>query len=410
MLHYPRRGLAAQLARALRGEDPLSDAPNGLFLSAPRRTGKSTFLTEDLTPALKEAGVFVLYVDLWAAPRRDPGELIFETIEKGMSQFESLLQKLASRTGLAKIKIGSSIELRPREIKSAKEPTLVAALTQIQLAAKAPVALIIDEAQHALTSDRGEAAMTALKSARDQMNGPGSPKLLLVMSGSDRDKLLRLVHTASTPFYGSQITLMPVLDANFIGFVADRIEVQQPSLKPLRRETLHEAFSLFGSRPQFFINAIGQALNPISELSGRPEEAILQAAYERQKEDRAQMESGYLGLNPTERAVLWRLLDRSAKFRPYDADALKFYASKTGRRVSVGSVQKALEVLRTREPPLVWKSAHGEYAVDDVAMHAWFEHRVADKSWPPADGGTDKEQETPHKSRVRKRTGAARKK
>jgi hypothetical protein len=45
--------------------------------------------------------------------------------------------------------------------------------------------------------------------------------------------------------------------------------------------------------------------------------------------------------------------------------------------------QKALESLRTRQPPVAWKSAHGEYAVEDVAMHRWFEQRSAAKLWPP---------------------------
>lgn len=43
-MHYPRTQLAEQLADALQGKDLFSDAPNGLFLAAPRRTGKSTFL------------------------------------------------------------------------------------------------------------------------------------------------------------------------------------------------------------------------------------------------------------------------------------------------------------------------------------------------------------------------------
>ena len=36
----------------------VSAAPSGLFLAAPRRTGKSTFLVEDLMPSLEaEAGL-----------------------------------------------------------------------------------------------------------------------------------------------------------------------------------------------------------------------------------------------------------------------------------------------------------------------------------------------------------------
>jgi hypothetical protein len=81
--------------------------------------------------------------------------------------------------------------------------------------------------------------------------------------------------------------------------------------------------------------------------------------------------------------VLWRLLAMGAKFRPYDAAALKFYSSATGQRIGIAKAQKALESLRTRQPPVAWKSAHGEYAVEDVAMHRWFEQRSAAKLWPP---------------------------
>ncbi len=59
------------------------------------------------------------------------------------------------------------------------------ALAAMQHAAGKPICLIIDEAQHALTSETGLNTMAALKSARDQMNKPGAPTLLLVMSGSD---------------------------------------------------------------------------------------------------------------------------------------------------------------------------------------------------------------------------------
>jgi hypothetical protein len=45
--------------------------------------------------------------------------------------------------------------------------------------------------------------------------------------------------------------------------------------------------------------------------------------------------------------------------------------------------QYALESLRDRSPPIVWKSARGEYAVDDAAMHRWFADRVQLTRWPP---------------------------
>ncbi len=46
--------------------------------------------------------------------------------------------------------------------------------------------------------------------------------------------------------------------------------------------------------------------------------------------------------------------------------------------------QQALDALRQRTPALVWRSARGEYAVEDAATHRWYEGRVAKASWPPA--------------------------
>ena len=52
MLYYPRTPLASSLADALQGKDVFSDAPNGLFLAAPRRTGKSTPCNQQSNPLL----------------------------------------------------------------------------------------------------------------------------------------------------------------------------------------------------------------------------------------------------------------------------------------------------------------------------------------------------------------------
>lgn len=382
MIAFPRTALAQELVAALQGKTLLGDAHNGLFLAAPRRTGKSTFLQGDLRPALEEAGVVVVYVDLWADPRRDPGELIAEAIARALEPRLGLVARTARKAGLDKVKVGG-LEVDTSKIGKVDGLTLTDALRLLHECAGKPVALIIDEAQHALTSEAGEAAMTALKSARDQLNQPGVVNLMLVMSGSDRDKLLRLLNTAGAPFYGSQIQRMPPLGPDFIAHVAALIEAQRPDLKPVDRLQLQQAFEVFGHRPQFFMTALGQVLSPLAALTGRFEPALLEAAQQQQAQDEAQMESDYLGLKPTEQAVLWRMLEQGQRYRPYDADALRFYRDKRGRPVNATQAQRALEALRQRMPTLVWKSARGEYALEDVAMHRWFEKRRQAGQWPP---------------------------
>lgn len=385
MLHFPRAELAQQLASALQGKEVFGDAQNGLFLAAPRRTGKSTFLQEDLTPELEQRGLVVVYVDLWSDQRRDPGVMIADAIGRALQPHLGLIAKAAKASGLDSIQIAGTLKIDTSKIGRVDGSTLPEALRALHEAAKKPVALIIDEAQHALTSEAGETAMAALKSARDQLNAPGKVNLMLVMSGSDRDKLLRLVNTNAAPFYGSQIQRMPMLGEDFIAHVVGLVEAQRADLQPVDVQALTKAFHCFGNRPQFFMEALGQALSPLSSSTGRFEQAVLDAALQQQHDDEAQMESEFLGLKPAERAVLWRLLEQARRFRPYDADALRFYQDKTGKKVTAPQAQNALESLRQHMPAMVWKSARGEYAVDDAAMHRWYEKHVEAGTWPPVD-------------------------
>ena len=60
---YRRPELAAQMTRQLLRPGVLDEGlRSGLFLSGLRRTGKTTFLLNDLIPALEEAGALVIYV------------------------------------------------------------------------------------------------------------------------------------------------------------------------------------------------------------------------------------------------------------------------------------------------------------------------------------------------------------
>ncbi|MGA0586976.1 hypothetical protein ACO2Q2_07590 [Dyella sp. KRB-257] len=385
MMHFPRTALATELASAIQGRNLFGDAHNGLFLAAPRRTGKSTFLKEDLKPELERQGLVVVYVDLWSDQRRDPGNLISDAVGHALDMYLGMVAKTAKAAGLESISIVGALKIDTSKIGRIDGMTLSEALRVLHEAARKPVVLVIDEAQHALTSEVGEAVMAALKSARDQLNAPGRVDLMLVMSGSDRDKLLRLVNSNSAPFYGSQVQKMPVLGDDFIEHVVSLIEKQRPELRPANGALLAKAFARFGHRPQFFLAALGEALSPFSGFEGRFEDAVIAAAELRQKDDEARMESEYLGLRPLERAVLWRLLEQEHRFRPYDADALRFYQHKTGQKITAQKAQTALESLRQHQPPMVWKSARSEYAVDDAAMHRWYRDRTDAGTWPPND-------------------------
>lgn len=383
MDHFSRSQLAIALADGLQGHAVFGDASSGLFLAAPRRTGKSTFLQFDLRPELESRGVAVVYCDLWADKRRDPAELISNAIGLELGKHLGVVARAAKSMKLEEVNLAGTLRLDTSKIGKIEGSTLTDALKTLQSVSRGPVALIIDEAQHALTSEYGEAAMMALKSARDQMNKPGEIELMLVMSGSDRDKLLRLVNTNGAPFYGSSIQKMPALGADFIAYVASLVEKAHPDLSPVATDKLGLAFHMFSCRPQFFAAALGEVLNPLNTSEIRFEDQLLRAATQRAIDDELQMQSDFLALKPLEQAVLWRLLEQGSRFRAYDADALNFYTDKTGERVTAQQVQYVLESLRNRTPAMVWKSARGEYSIDEAMMYPWYAKRTVAGTWPP---------------------------
>ncbi|HET8746280.1 MAG TPA: hypothetical protein VFM98_11795, partial [Ramlibacter sp.] len=126
MAVFHRTALAEDLARKLMEPPATSAAPSGLFLAAPRRTGKSTFLREDLRPALERQGALVIYADLWADRATDPGEVIVNAVRTALQQRQGVVARLAHASGVEKVSIGG-LALGRRS--SAKRRTKMASAT-----------------------------------------------------------------------------------------------------------------------------------------------------------------------------------------------------------------------------------------------------------------------------------------
>jgi hypothetical protein len=388
---HARPELARNLVEQIAGRNFFSSATNGLFLAAPRRTGKSMFLQHDLRPALEKEGVIVIYVDLWANKERDPGDLIAERIAAEVSKNLGVVARAAKESQITGI--GSWLKIDTSKIGKIDGMTLADALRTLHDMSGKPIALIIDEAQHALTSAQGDTAMTALKSARDQLNSPEQTNLMLVMSGSDRDKLMRLVNSNAAPFFGSTITTMPALGLDYVEALARQVETGNPALKPVNVEKLWQAFQRYRHRPEPFGSALRFLANPLNDPPPGPgfEDGLLTMSDEWRQDQQGTMESAFLGLRPIEQAVLWRMLEQESKFRPYDADALAFYKARLNKKITAQQVQNALDQLREQSPVLAWRSARKEYSLEDTAMYEWYKLRVAQGTWPPQDPSGDPE-------------------
>ena len=389
LLHFPRPELAHELALSVAGQRLFDSGASGLFLSAPRRTGKSTFLRQDLGPALKSAGATLVYVDLWARRDLDPGTLIANAVARATKEAQTYGARIREQIAAAEVDINGWLKMSAEKVGESDGPTFAEALEALAGMTRGPVALIVDEAQQALVSEAGERAMFALKAARDAMNSPDDVVLRLVMTGSDRDKLLRLVTSAAAPFYGAEVRTMPTLDEDYVRFVARKIEAERPTTSPIDIAMLTQAFEAFGWQPETFGSAVGTALNPLhAGERERFESRLLALAEAHRDAEHARMDGDFAALPVIARAVLWHLLERRERFRPFDREAGRFYERAmrelaVERAVDAQKVQRAIERLRQTSPPLLWRSARGSYALEDTAMQRWYDARVRAGEWPP---------------------------
>lgn len=369
---FHRPDLAFSYCDSLEGKG-LLDSRSGLFLAAPRRTGKSTFLREDLLPAMSKRGWTTIYVDLWADKSKDPALLIANAIKSRIGEFAGVIAKLAKATGLEKVNVFGALSLSLDVLGLPQELTLSDALGALTIAAKSPIALVVDEGRHALSTPAGMNAMFALKAARDHLNqGTSEQRLFLVLTGSNRDKLAHLVLKRSQPFFGAQVTRLPLLDKEFTDTYADYINRLLASDNQFEKNDMFEAFKLVGHRPEMLRSIVGEiALDTGASGLG---EQLKNGAEELKERIWGAMESEFAALTDIQRTVLETLIKYGNQYVPFSETSMKTYAELSNQgKVSIPTVQAALDALR--EKNLVWRAAYGDYALEDDSLVMWYKYR-----------------------------------
>lgn len=373
---FHRPELARGYCEALQGTG-IMDARSGLFLAAPRRTGKSTFLREDLLPALDKLGWTAVYVDLWTEKEASPAVLIAREVRKSLSRFSGAITKLAKAAGIERVTVFGALSLSMASLSLPENVSLADALEALVEASGKPAVLIVDEAQHALNSKEGMDAMFGLKAARDRLNqGTEGQRLFLVFTGSNQDKLTQLVLKRNQPFFGCRITKFPKLGKEFSDAYTDDINLKLAVTNQFNKDDVFEAFKLVGHRPELLRGIISDLA-----LDGAAENLAVELKAEAssfQGHVWGAMESEFAALSPAQRAVLERMLQTGAKYAPFTEDSLKAYSALAGQEIDAAAAQGALKGLRDKN--LVWQAAYGDYALEDESMATWYQHRIKSKS------------------------------
>ncbi|MGV2833854.1 ATP-binding protein [Pseudomonas shirazensis] len=366
---YHRAALAARLSKLILQVAVGSAASSGVFLAAPRRTGKSTFVREDLRPALEAAGAIVLYADLWQDLTKDPGLVIVDAVREAVGRSEGFITRLAKSAGMDKVAVGG-MSFSLDKVGLGRDIDLTQALAALSDESQKIIVLVIDEAQHAITSDAGVAALFALKAARDELNSSKHHGLRVVCTGSNRDKLAMLRNSKDQAFFGASMVQFPTLDRDFVDWFCKHVDLPH-QLDPA---VVFELFKACGYRPELLGAAADEirfdfALDP-ADVPQRFSVLVRTLTAELN----ANLQKVLHSLTPIQAAVIRVMAAMGEDYAPFESPTMDMYATAMmqagiegkARSIEVPAVQQALIALQ--EKKLVWKASRGVYAVDEQVI------------------------------------------
>jgi hypothetical protein len=366
---FHRPELATSMAEKVLYVAPASASSSGLFLAAPRRTGKSTFVREDLRPVLESMGALVVYADLWENRKADPGHVIVSAVRQELGRHEGVVKRLARASGMDKVSVGGVLSFSLDRVGLGNDVSLSTALATLSDETGKTIVMLIDEAQHAIASENGNDALFALKAARDELNSSRHNGLRVVATGSNQDKLAMLRNSKDQAFFGAPLVRFPLLGKDFIAWFCDRVALPA-KLDPAN---VYEMFFRAAFRPEV-LGAAADALRFDFEL--RPEEVQERFAIEVEAQIEASNTEALRAvhsLTPLQSAVLRVLAAAGTDYAPFEAETLARYQRvltaldpKGEVKADVPNAQQALFALQ--EKTLVWRASRGVYALEDNAL------------------------------------------
>lgn len=373
---FHRKVYAEMMADQLLKPSPLqTNVRSGVFLSGIRRVGKTTFLRQDLVPALEERGALVIYVDLWADRTKSPATLVHDAVRETLLQLQTPGSGLLQRfKGLNLGAAGFSFGFQLESMGTRGGATLAQAFDELITKAKLDVVLIIDEVQQATSSDEGHSLLHALKAARDAVNSkPGMPgHFLFLGTGSHKSLITDMATRRSQPFTGALATSYEVLGKDFVQWQLARISATPGVLLP-SLDVAWEGFRTMGHRPEEMLKALVQLqAAPIPPDQAFPIICATLAGAAADVEFRAIDEFGELGKAIFARIAVGKEEGVSGLF---GAEALAEYAQRTATVVEATQVQNLADKMIAAN--LIARLGHGLYAVaDPFVRKVWLDREA----------------------------------
>ena len=222
-----------------------------LALFAPRRVGKTHFLTSDLAPVAKTAGMLPVYADLWLS-RNDPLAAVNHALEETLD--DALVPKTSAgktaKTPVKKVVVfGSGVDLGDaparRGLPLDAGLRFDALVTRLAAAANKQIVLMLD----------GFQVMANVQNANDLLGKvravlqKNKTLVFAVFTGSSQTELGTMMASAGAPMYQfTQILTFPNLDTDYLMLLAAHYQ-QVHKEKSLVPADLERIFAHIGWKP-----------------------------------------------------------------------------------------------------------------------------------------------------------------
>jgi hypothetical protein len=189
-------------------------------------------------------------------------DAIRKTLQELQTPGSGLLEVLKRVSGADVGAEGFKFGFKLDSIGNSGGPTLAQALTEVVDQAKTDLVLIIDEVQHAISSDDSNRLLLALKAARDAINPrPDTPGyFLFIGTGSHRAQVSELTAKRNQAFSGATSTAYPVLKGDYVEYLLNRLAATVKKEKLPSLEVAIEAFNTLGNRPEEMLKALRQLM------------------------------------------------------------------------------------------------------------------------------------------------------
>ena len=379
---FHRRSLAGEMAAQLLRPGVLDQAlRSGLFLSGVRRVGKTTFLKQDLIPALETDGAIVIYVDLWSDTSVSPTALLQRAVRAKLGDLEdplsaafAVLKKLVSAEVAAR---GFKFKFDLSKLGESGGVTLAEAFTEVVEQARTDLVLIVDEVQQCLASEDGLSMMLALKAARDAINLRPNPRghFVFIGIGSNRALVQELSARRNMAFQGAQSLPYPVLGDDFVAYVLTRLRLQGSKATP-SEAVAAQAFKDLSSRPEELLNALRVLAHSLP--AGAGPDATLQIIVATVRAGIASAELVQIqDIGPLAEGIFDRIAssEETQTRGLYSTEAMDEYSKELGRRVRSEEIQNVVQQLQGAN--IIMRLGHGAYTVvDSFVREMWLERKA----------------------------------